>query len=52
MSAKRFDNIMVNTKTIAAQAKPEGIKITFAPAKDGVAVTERGFINVDIHCVS
>jgi len=79
MNAKRFDNIMVNTKTIAARATPAGIEVTFAPAKDGVtvpepqtydlvlqavgrtpngkkiaadkagvAVTDRGFINVDI----
>ncbi|MGD9774553.1 dihydrolipoyl dehydrogenase [Diaphorobacter sp.] len=79
MNAKRFDNIMLNTKTVAAEATPEGIKVSFAPAKDGVtvpepqvydlvlqavgrtpngkkiaadkagvAVTERGFINVDI----
>ena len=70
---------MLNTKTVAAEATPEGIKVSFAPAKDGVtvpepqvydlvlqavgrtpngkkiaadkagvAVTDRGFINVDI----
>lgn len=69
---------MLNTKTVAAEATPEGIKVSFAPAKDGVtvpepqvydlvlqavgrtpngkkiaadkagvAVTDRGFINVD-----
>ena len=79
MNAPRFDNIMVNTKTVGAEATPEGIKVTFEPAKDGVtvpepqtydlvlqavgrtpngkkigaenagvAVTDRGFINVDI----
>jgi len=79
MNAKRFDHIMLNTKTVAAEATPEGIKVSFAPAKDGVtvpepqtydlvlqavgrspngkkiaadkagvAVTDRGFINVDI----
>ncbi len=79
MNAHRFDNIMLNTKTVAAEATPEGIKVSFAPAKDGVtvpepqvydlvlqavgrtpngkkiaadkagvAVTDRGFINVDI----
>ncbi|QXW19782.1 dihydrolipoyl dehydrogenase [Comamonas aquatica] len=79
MNAPRFDNIMVNTKTVGAEATPEGIKVTFAPAKDGVnvpepqtydlvlqavgrtpngkkigaeaagvAVTDRGFIDVDI----
>jgi dihydrolipoamide dehydrogenase len=40
MNAPRFDNIMVNTKTVGAEATPEGIKVTFAPAKDGVTVPE------------
>jgi dihydrolipoamide dehydrogenase len=75
---KRFDKIMTKTRTVAVEALPEGIKVTFeaaeagAPApeaqlydmvlvavgrspngnkigadKAGVAVTERGFINVD-----
>ncbi len=79
MNAKRFDNILLATKTVAARALPEGVEVTFAPAKEGgkvpepqlydlvlqavgrapngkkiaadkagVAVTERGFINVDI----
>jgi len=79
MNAKRFDHIMLKTKTVAAEATPEGIKVTFAPAEEGVtvpepqtydlvlqavgrtpngkkiaadqagvAVTDRGFINVDI----
>jgi dihydrolipoamide dehydrogenase len=29
---KRFDNIMTKTKTVAVEALPEGIKVTFAPA--------------------
>jgi dihydrolipoamide dehydrogenase len=79
MNAHRFDNIMINTKTIGAKATPAGIEVTFASAveggtapapqtydlvlqavgrtpngkkiaadKAGVAVTDRGFINVDI----
>ncbi len=79
MNAKRFDNIMLKTKTVGAKATPDGIEVTFesaepggtAPApqvydlvlqavgrspngkkiaadKAGVAVTDRGFINVDI----
>lgn len=75
---KRFDKIMLKTKTVSAQALPEGIKVSFAAAesgitvpepqlydmvlvavgrspngkkiaadKAGVAITERGFINVD-----
>ncbi len=76
MNAKRFDNIMLKTKTVGAQATPEGIKVQFegldgtksegtydlvlqavgrtpngkkiAADQAGVAVTDRGFINVDI----
>ncbi|MEN9843135.1 MAG: hypothetical protein RLZZ612_964 [Pseudomonadota bacterium] len=76
MNAKRFDHIMLKTKTVGAQATPEGIKVQFegldgtksegtydlvlqavgrtpngkktAADQAGVAVTDRGFINVDI----
>ncbi|WCM90716.1 dihydrolipoyl dehydrogenase [Acidovorax sp. NCPPB 3576] len=79
MNAKRFDNIMLKTKTVGAEATSEGIKVTFAAAEEGgtapepqvydlvlqavgrtpngkkigadkagVAVTDRGFIDVDI----
>jgi len=72
---KRFDNIMLKTKTVGAEAKKDGIYVTFegegAPKepqrydlvlqavgrtpngkkigadKAGIAVTDRGFINVD-----
>jgi len=75
MNAHRFDNIMTSTKTVAVEAKEDGIYVTFegekAPKepqrydlvlvaagrapngklcsaeKAGVAVTERGFIEVD-----
>ena len=75
MNAHRFDNIMTGTKTVAVEAKEDGIYVTFegekAPKepqrydlvlvaagrapngklcsaeKAGVAVTERGFIEVD-----
>lgn len=74
-SAKHFASVMLKTKTTGAQAKPDGIYVSFdgekAPAepqrydlvlvavgrspngkkigaeKAGVAVTERGFIEVD-----
>ncbi len=74
-NAPRFDNIMLKTKTVAVEAKPDGIYVSFegeAAPKDpqrydmvlvavgrspngrlidaekaGVAVTERGFIEVD-----
>ena len=79
LNAPRFDNIMLKTKTVGAEATPEGIKVTFASAEEGgqapepqtydlvlqavgrspngkkigadkagVAVTDRGFIDVDI----
>jgi len=76
MNAKRFDNILLKTKTVGAEATPEGIKVQFegldgtksegvydlvlqavgrtpngkklAADKAGVAVTDRGFIDVDI----
>lgn len=75
MNAHRFDNIMTSTKTVAVEAKEDGIYVSFegekAPKepqrydlvlvaagrapngklcsaeKAGVAVTERGFIEVD-----
>ena len=75
MNEHRFDNIMTSTKTVAVEAKEDGIYVTFegakAPAEPqrydlvlvaagrapngkliaaenaGVAVTERGFIEVD-----
>ncbi|MFN3610462.1 dihydrolipoyl dehydrogenase [Tepidimonas sp.] len=76
MNKGRFDHIMLKTKTVGAQATPEGIRVQFegldgatseglydlvlqavgrtpngkkiAADKAGVAVTDRGFINVDI----
>lgn len=75
MNTGRFDNILLKTKTVGAQATPEGIKVSFegegAPEpqtydlvlqavgrvpngkrigadKAGVAVGDRGFIDVDI----
>lgn len=79
MNAHRFDNIMLKTKTVGAEATPEGIKVSFAAAEEGgtapepqvydlvlqavgrtpngkkigaekagVAVSDRGFIDVDI----
>jgi dihydrolipoamide dehydrogenase len=76
MNNKRFDKIMLKTKTVGAQATPEGIQVQFegldgtksegtydlvlqavgrtpngkkiAADQAGVAVTDRGFINVDI----
>jgi dihydrolipoamide dehydrogenase len=75
VNAPRFDNMMLKTKTVAAEAKKDGIYVTFegekapkeaqrydlvlvavgrspngkkiAADKAGIAVTDRGFINVD-----
>ena len=75
MNKGRFDKVMLQTKTVGVEAKPDGIYVKFegdaAPAepqrydmvlvavgrspngkrigaeKAGVAVTDRGFINVD-----
>jgi len=75
MNAKRFDKVMLKTKTVSAKATPKGIEVGFegenAPkdpqtyelvlvavgrspngkaieaANAGVAVTDRGFIDVD-----
>ncbi len=75
VNAYRFDNIMTSTKTVAVEAKEDGIYVSFegekapkepqrydcvlvaagrapngklcAAEKAGVAVTERGFIEVD-----
>jgi dihydrolipoyl dehydrogenase len=34
-NAKRFDRIMLGTKTVAAEATAEGIRVSFEPAKPG-----------------
>jgi dihydrolipoamide dehydrogenase len=75
VNAPRFDNMMLKTKTVSAEAKKDGIYVSFegekapkepqrydlvlvavgrspngkkiAAEKAGVAVTDRGFINVD-----
>lgn len=75
MNARRFDHIMLSTKTVSAVAKKDGIWVSYegknaptepqrydlvlqsvgrspngkklAADKAGVAVTDRGFINVD-----
>ena len=35
MNAKRFDNIMLKIKTVAARSQPEGIEVTFESAEPG-----------------
>jgi dihydrolipoamide dehydrogenase len=39
MNAPRFDNIMLNTKTVGAKATPAGIEVTFAAAVEGGATS-------------
>lgn len=39
-NAHRFDNIMLKTKTVGVEALPEGIKVTFESAEEGVAAPE------------
>ena len=76
MNAKRFDKVMLKTKTVGAQATPEGIRVQFegldgtksegtydlvlqavgrtpngkkiGAENAGLAVTDRGFVNVDV----
>jgi dihydrolipoamide dehydrogenase len=38
LNAKRFDNILLKTKTVGARATPEGIEVTFAAAEEGGTV--------------
>jgi len=40
MNAPRFDRIMLKTKTVGAEATPEGIKVTFAAAEEGATPPE------------
>ncbi|MGP1683028.1 MAG: dihydrolipoyl dehydrogenase, partial [Giesbergeria sp.] len=40
MNAKRFDNIMLKTKTVGAEATADGIKVTFAAAQEGGTAPE------------
>lgn len=39
-NAARFDNVMLKTKTVAVEALPEGIKVSFAAAEEGAAAPE------------
>jgi dihydrolipoamide dehydrogenase len=39
-NAHRFDRVMLNTKTVAAKATPQGIEVSFESAKPGEAAPE------------
>ena len=39
-NAHRFDRVMLGTRTVAAEATPEGIKVSFASAKEGEPAPE------------
>ena len=40
LNAKRFDNIMLNTKTVGAKATDAGIEVSFAAAQEGGKVPD------------
>jgi dihydrolipoamide dehydrogenase len=51
LNAPRFDRVMLGTKTVAAEATPEGIKVTFASAKDGQPAPEPGVYDLVLQAV-
>ena len=43
MNAKRFDNILLKTRTVGSKATPEGIEVTFDPSEErGTAPAPQG----------
>ncbi|WP_058085772.1 dihydrolipoyl dehydrogenase [Aquabacterium parvum] len=50
-NAHRFDRVMLSTKTVAAQATPEGIKVSFASAKDGEPAPEPAVYDLVLQAV-
>ncbi|MBT9610997.1 MAG: dihydrolipoyl dehydrogenase [Aquabacterium sp.] len=51
LNAPRFDRVMLGTKTVGAEATPEGIKVTFASAKDGQPAPEPGVYDLVLQAV-
>ena len=41
MNEKRFDNIMLKTKTVAVEAKPDGIYVTFEGSSEATAAPKK-----------
>jgi len=50
-NAHRFDRVMLNTKTVAAEATPEGIKVSFASAKEGEPAPEPAVYDLVLQAV-
>jgi len=50
-NAPRFDRVMLSTKTVAAEATPEGIKVSFASAKEGQPAPEAGVYDLVLQAV-
>ena len=51
LNAPRFDRVMLGTKTVAAEATPEGIKVSFASAKEGEPAPEAGVYDLVLQSV-
>jgi dihydrolipoamide dehydrogenase len=51
VNAHRFDRVMLNTKTVAAEVTPEGIKVSFASAKDGEPAPEPAVYDLVLQAV-
>lgn len=50
-NAHRFDRVMLNTKTVAAEASPAGIKVSFASAKEGEPAPEPAVYDLVLQAV-
>jgi len=50
-NAHRFDRVMLNTKTVAAEATPDGIKVSFASAKEGEPAPETAVYDLVLQAV-
>ncbi len=51
LNAPRFGRIMLGTKTVSAEASPDGIKVSFASAKEGQPSPEPGVYDLVLQAV-
>jgi dihydrolipoamide dehydrogenase len=51
VNAHRFDRVMLGTKTVAAEATPSGIKVSFASAKEGEPAPEPAVYDLVLQAV-
>ncbi|MBH1985890.1 MAG: dihydrolipoyl dehydrogenase [Burkholderiales bacterium] len=51
LNAPRFDRVMLGTKTVGAEATPQGIKVSFASAKEGQPAPEPGVYDLVLQAV-